>query len=173
MKTKLFVIFLVLSSFSVTAQNTAVDKLFDKYSGKDGFTTVFISQLMFDMFKNVNTDDKDFDSLIKGLKSIRILTAENPQTINTGINFYKEIMKDLPEADYKELMVIKEKGQDTKFLIKELQGKISELLLVSGGSKNNVFICIQGNINLNSVAKLSKNMNIQGMQSLEKVEGKK
>jgi hypothetical protein len=154
------------------AQNSAVDKLFDKYSEKEGFTTVLISQYMFEMFKNIETEDKDFDNMVKGLKSIRILTVDNAKLAPAGINFYKEIMKDLPVNDYKELMVIKGKGQDVKFLIKEVQGKISELLLVSGG-QSNAFICIQGNIDLKSIAKLSKSMNIEGMKQLENVNEKK
>jgi hypothetical protein len=172
MKTNILWIFCVCFSSALYAQNSAIDKLFDKYSGKDGFTTVVISQYMFEMFKDVETNDKEFDSLIKGLKSIRILTVENPKLIPAGTNFYKEIIKFLPANEYKELMVIKEKGQDLKFMIKEAQGKICELLLISGG-KDNVFICIQGNIDLKSIAKLSKSMNIQGMKSLQNVGNKK
>jgi hypothetical protein len=172
MKTSIIIILIALSTTSVFAQNNPVDKLFDKYSGKDGFTTVLISQYMFEMFKGMNTDDKDFDNLIKGLKSIRIITVENPKILPPNTNFYTEIMKDLPISEYKELMVIKEKGQDIKFLIKEVQGKVAELLFISGG-KSNTFICIQGNIDLKSIAQLSKSLNIQGMKPLENVDEKK
>ncbi|HEX3007790.1 MAG TPA: DUF4252 domain-containing protein, partial [Bacteroidales bacterium] len=111
-----------------------------------------------------------FDNLVKNLKSIRILAidGENPPK---GINFYTEIMKDLPVREYKELMVIKEKGQDVKFLVKDANGKITELLLIAGG-KENALICIQGNIDLKSLAQLSKSMNIQGMNQLGKVQQK-
>lgn len=151
---------------SVGFSQSPVDKLFDKYGEKEGFTTVVITQYMFDMFKDVNTNDKDFDNLIKGLKCIRILAVEKPQA---GLNFYKEIMKDLPMKEYNELMVIKQKDQDVKFLVKEVQGKIVEFLLISGG-KDNAFISIQGNIDLKSLAKLSKGMNIEGLKSLENVK---
>lgn len=153
------------------AQTSPVDKLFDRYSEKDGFTTVYITQYMFSMFKDVKTDDKDFDNLVKNLKSIRILAVdgENPPK---GVNFYTEMMKDLPVKEYKELMVIKEKGQDMKFLVKDNAGKIIELLLIAGG-KQNALICIQGNIDLKSIAKLSKSMNIQGMEQFGKIQEKK
>ena len=167
-KFRMILLFFIFISGAAFSQNVALDKLFDKYAGKDGFTTVFISQYMFDMFKDVNTSDKDFDGLIKGLKSIRILAVENPKAIPAGTNFYNEIMKNLPASQYKELMVIKEKGQDVKFLIREVQGKIVELLLITGG-KDNAFICIEGNIDIKSIAKLSKSMNIQGMKALENV----
>ena len=170
MKTKLFILFLVLAPTLGIAQSS-VDKLFDKYSGKDGFTTVYITQYMFDMFKDVNASDKDFDALVKNLKSIRILAVQNPKAVSSGINFYKEIMKELPLNQYKELMVIKEKDQDIKFLMKEVQGKIAELLMISGG-KENVFICIEGSIDMKSLAKLSKSLNIQGIKPLENLDKK-
>jgi hypothetical protein len=161
---------ILISVNTVAWAQTAVDKIFDRYSEKDGFTTVLITQYMFSMFKDVNTNDKDFDNLVKNLKSIRILAidGENPPK---GINFYTEIMKDLPVREYKELMVIKEKGQDVKFLVKDANGKITELLLIAGG-KENALICIQGNIDLKSLAQLSKSMNIQGMNQLGKVQQK-
>lgn len=163
------ILFLTLTNIS-RAQSAAVDKLFDRYSEKDGFTTVLITQYMFSMFKDVNTNDKDFDNLVKSLKSIRILAVDN-ENPPKGINFYTEIMKDLPVKEYKELMVIKEKGQDVKFLVKDNNGKISELLLIAGG-KENALISIQGNIDLKSIAQLSKSMKIEGMDQLGKMQHK-
>jgi hypothetical protein len=167
----LFSIIIISIAANSWGQTSPVDKLFDRYSEKDGFTTVYITQYMFSMFKDVHTDDKEFDNLVKNLKSIRILTIdkENPPK---GINFYTEIMRDLPVKDYKELMIIKEKGLDVKFLVKDLNGKISELLLVAGG-KENTLISIQGNIDLKSIAKLSKSMKIQGIEQLDKMQQKK
>ncbi|NJO68832.1 MAG: DUF4252 domain-containing protein [Bacteroidetes bacterium] len=152
-------------------QTSAVDKLFDRYAEKDGFTTVYITQYMFSMFKDVKTDDKDFDNLVKSLKSIRILAVDN-ENPPKGVNFFSEIMKDLPVKEYKELMIIKEKGQDVRFMVREYQGKIIELLLIAGG-KDNTLISIQGNIDLKNIAQLSKTMKIQGMEQLGKMQDKK
>lgn len=171
MKYIISIVIISVITVNSQAQVSAVDKLFNQYSEKDGFTTVYITQYMFSMFKDVNTDDKDFDNLVKNLKSIRILAVdkENPPT---GVNFYTQIMKDLSVKDYKELMVIKEKGQDVKFLVKESNGKIAELLLIAGG-RENALISIEGNIDLKSIAKLSKSMKIQGMEQLDKMQQKK
>jgi hypothetical protein len=169
MKAKLFIYVFFLTAFPGFGQNAPIDKLFEKYSGKEGFTTVFISQYMFDMFKDVETSDKDFDSLVKGLKSIRIISVDKSSpNAPKNINFFTEVMKNLPMKDYKELMVIKQKDQDVKFLVREVQGKIAELLLITGG-KDNTFICIEGMIDIKSIAKLSKSMNIDGMEPLENV----
>jgi len=151
------------------AQNSPVDRLFDKYSGKEGFTSVYISKYMFNLFSEINSGDDEFGQVVKGLNGIKILTTDSPIQ---GVNFHKEIMKELPAKDYKELMVIKEKDQDIKFLVKEVGGKITELLMIIGGV-DNALICIQGdNINLKNISNLSKSMNIEGLENLEKIEEK-
>jgi len=160
------ILFMALTSL-VLAQNSPVDKLFEKYSGKEGYTSVYISEYMFTLFSSMQTEDKEFDEAISGLSSIKILATENPKI---GVNFYDEIMRELPKKDYKELMVVKEKDEHLTFLVKDVQGKIVELLLVGGGS-DNVLISIQGkNIDLKHIAKISQSMQIDGLDALEKME---
>lgn len=150
------------------AQKTPVDELFDKYSGKEGFTSVYITSYMFSMFTDVETSDPEFDELMKNLKAIKILATD--ETYNGNANFYKEIVDKLPMDQYKELMVIKEKDQDVKFLVNEKDGKIVELLLIAGGKDENALISIQGNIDLKNISKLSKSMQIEGLEHLEEID---
>jgi len=170
MKNLIFLISFFLFSVAVSAQNTPVDDLFDKYSGKEGFTSVYITSYMFSMFADVESNDPEFDELIKNLKAIKILATDETYTGN--INFFKEIIDKLPKDKYKELMVIKEKDQDIKFLVNEKDGKIIELLLIAGGANENALISIQGNIDLKNISKLSKSMNIDGLENLEKIDNK-
>jgi hypothetical protein len=147
-------------------QNSPVDKLFEKYSGKEGYTSVYISEYMFSLFSSMDSEDKDFNNALNGLSSIKILATDNPKQ---GVNFYDEIMKELPKKDYKELMVIKEKDEHLTFLVKDVQGKIVELLLIGGGN-DNVLISIQGkSIDLKQIAKISQSMKIDGLDALDKI----
>ncbi|MEZ5197060.1 MAG: DUF4252 domain-containing protein [Bacteroidales bacterium] len=51
------------------------------------------------------------------------------------------------------------------------EGKnIKELLMVVGGQDDNALISIQGDIDLKTISKLSKSMNIDGMENLEEIE---
>jgi len=92
------------------------------------------------------------------------------KALDPGINFYKEIMDELSLDEYEELMVVKEKDQDIKFLVKEKEDTIVELLLVIGGEGNNALISIRGIIDLKSISKLSKSMNIEGLEKLEEID---
>ena len=163
---------LIMISLSAFSQRNPVDKLFEKYGGKDGFTTVFISSKMFSMFSDMEAGDDDINKMIKNIESIKILTTDDESLLDPGINFYKEIMNELSLDEYEELMVVKEKDQDIKFLVKEKEDIIVELLLVIGGKGNNTLISIRGIIDLKSISKLSKSMNIEGLEKLEEIDEK-
>jgi hypothetical protein len=158
------------------AQNAPVDKLFDKYAGKDGYTAVYITKYMFQMFKDtegMNSEEADELAKVLGnLNSIKILAVEDDSYLEEHVNFYDEIMKELPREEYNELMVVKEKDSDVVFLAREEKGVIVELLLVVGGdnASDNVLISIQGKIDLENIAKLSKGMGIEGFENLEELE---
>ena len=100
------------------------------------------------MFDN----DKDSKDLVKSMNHLRILTMDGDS--GSRINFYKELMTELPVQEYKELMTVKEKDQDVKFLVKESGGKITELLMIVGGS-DNALISITGNIDPKDLAQVS------------------
>ena len=170
MKKVILSLLILLLTTTLFAQRTPVDDLFDKYSGKEGFTSVYITSYMFSMFSDLETDDPEFDALVKNLKAIKILATD--ETYNGNANFYKEIVDKLPMSEYKELMVVKEKDQDVKFLINEKNGRIIELLLIAGGKDENALISIQGNIDLKNISKLAKTMQIDGLEHLEEIDKK-
>ena len=173
MKSTIIILVIFLSANVTFAQNTAVDKLFDKYAYKEGFTTVFISKQMFELFAKkdlASQDSKELENAISGLKSIKILTIED-STINRSINFFDEIGKEIPFEEYTTLMVVKEKNQDLRMMVKEKNGKIVEFLMLGGGN-DNLLISITGEIDLNSISKISKAIDVQGLNNLEQLNKK-
>ncbi len=162
--------------FAIIAVNlmsqSAVDKIFDKYSGQEGFTTVYITKYMFDLFRDMdkNNGNDELEEAIGKLNSIKILATDGDAETKTNINLYTEVMKELPESDYKELMVIKEKNENVKFLIKEKNKIIEELLLLVGSPNESVLIIIQGDIDMKNIAKIAESMDIKGMEKLEEME---
>ncbi|MCG8411798.1 MAG: DUF4252 domain-containing protein [Bacteroidales bacterium] len=170
MKKILIILIIFVCPVLAICQNTPVDDFFDKYSGKDGIISVYITSYMFSMFSNFESDDPEFDELVKNLKGIKILTTDDSYKDN--VNFHDEIIKKLPMSVYKELMVVKEKDQDVKFLINEKDGKISELLIIAGDDADNAIISIKGNIDLKNIYKLSKLSNIENLKHLEEIDEK-
>jgi Domain of unknown function (DUF4252) len=171
MKRALLSLAAILMAIIANSQNNAIDELFDKYSGKEGFTTVYISSKMFSMFKSKDQDNQDFNNIINKLKSIRILSVED-SALNKNINFYNELQKKLDFSVYEELMVVKEGNNMTKFLVKENGTNIEELLVITGGIGGNTLISIKGDLDLKSISGLSKAMGIQQLESLDKIDQK-
>jgi hypothetical protein len=168
MQKLVFIIAMLIIPAFAGAQVSPVDKLFEKYSSREGYTSVYISKYMFSLFSNLDAGDKELENVLGKLTGIRILSSERAG--DTGVNFFTEIMENLPVAEYQELMVVKEKDQNFKFLIREKDDIITELLMVAGGASNNVLISIQGNIDLNTISQLSRSMKIDGLDALEKIE---
>jgi hypothetical protein len=170
---KKILIFIALAVIAVRLNSQSpVDKLFDKYSGTEGFTTVYITKYMFDLFRDMenNEGDKEMEEVISRLNSIKILATDDDPDTKTSINLYDEVLKILPKSEYKELMVIKEKNENVMFLVKEENKKVTELLLLVGSPDENAVISIQGDIDMKNISRIAKSMNIEGMDKLEKIE---
>ncbi len=172
MKTKLMLLTMLafMISASAVSQKDPIASLFDKYSGKDGYTTVYISSKMFSLIAEIDPDDQELQDMMNGLKSIRILSSEED---NNTVNFYDEIMKDLAVDKYEELMLVKDGEQDMKFLIREEKGKVIELLLLSGGGGDNVLISIRGIIDMKNIGKIGNALDIEGLEEIEKINKEK
>lgn len=166
----------LFTGFSLMAQDSPTAKLFDKYSGKDGYTTVSISKDLFGMFADIDSDNPDaqeIKEMMSQLDGIKILMYEaETETDSELTRFRDEVMK-VNASGFTELMVVKEKGEEVKFLAKKKGDKIGELLLLINNGKEVGFISISGMIDMNTVAKLSKTMNLHGMDNLEKLDKEK
>ncbi len=167
---KLILITAVFCLASVlNGQTDPVEEMFDKYSEKEGFTTVYISGRMFNLFSDKSSEAEA--NVMRRLKGIRILTVENP-LLNKSINFYTELSRKLDKSAYEELMVVKEKNEVTRFLIRQKGDIITELLVVSGGTEGNVLISITGDLDLKAISELSKKTGIDELKELENIEKK-
>ena len=152
----------LLIPFFIMGQNPAVDQLFNKYQGKEGFTTVFINK---DVFKMISDDDNvehEMNKTLEKISGIKILAQEDKE-ITGELNFYDELKKSLDFNKYKELVVVKEKDQDVWIIARENNDRIAELLVIVGGDEN-VLVWIEGNFTFEDLSELSE---IDGLEQLE------
>ena len=160
---------LIMLTFLVMGQNSAVDKVFDKYSGKEGYTTVYISSFMFNMLNSLETDDPEYNEFKKataGIKSIKILTQDGGNSVAFG----KELLEMLPRSEYQEMMTVKDQDEDVLFLAREENGKITEFLLIVSGGGEDALIAIQGDIDLESIAGIASGLDMPGLENLGDLE---
>lgn len=169
MKKVIIIILFAAFTAALNAQ-TAIDRIFDKYAGKEGYTTVLINSFMFKFLSDIETNDPDYETFrqaTSGIESIRILAQEGSQSAPFG----KELLDILPRNEYEELMVVKESDEEVVFLVKEEGGEIVEfLLIVSGSDGEDALIAITGIIDMESIASLSSGMDLPAMENLENLE---
>ena len=167
---KKLVLFIIISALTLSSfcQNSPVDELFEKYDGKDGFTSVYISSKMFSLLARIDTEDEEFRNLVTRIKSIRILSIDSAQNVS-GLNFSSDLLPRLNRTGFEELMTVREETGEVRFMIREVGGKIAELVMVTGGRGSSV-VSIRGDLDLKTIASLSNSMGIEELEGLDKVE---
>ena len=90
MKKLTFILLVALLPAFAFAQNSAVEKLFSKYGGKGGFTTVTINGSLLKMAAEM-TDEDEGAEVLNNINTIKILAQEG----GSASNFYDEVMGEL------------------------------------------------------------------------------
>ena len=150
----------------------AISKFFSKYQSDESFSQVTVSSKMFGLFTNLEADspeDKEVLDAISKLKGLRILAKEDARNARA---LYAEAFKLIPAKEYEELMSVRDKDKDMKFLIKESGGKISELLMIMGGNEDFMILSLFGEIDLKQVSRIGKKMDVKGLENLDKLDKK-
>lgn len=164
----------MLMSFSVAAQSPT-DELFEQYGSKDGFTTVHVTKELFSLFAEISQESEDaevqeINDVVSNLDYIRILMFDGSDSTNNDLlEDFKSALNKVQLKDFTELMTVREGDEMVKFMIHKEGKKIKELLLLINQPDEAGFISITGDIDLKSIAKLSKSMNIDGLDELQRL----
>jgi len=168
--------FLLVSSY--TNAQSPIDKVFDKYAGQEGFTSVNIAKEMFQMLQQMaagsvnDTTMKDLKMIMEQLSGLKVLSFNFDSTkVSKAVSIYNEFAGLFPAGTYKELMTVNEGREYIKFLTKQdANSKISEMVMLAKDKHEVTVLSLTGNIDLSSLSKLSKGMNIHGMENFQKIK---
>lgn len=171
MKRSLLLLVAVFASMHLFAQSS-IDRFFQKYENDRNFTLVSITPKMFSMFSKLDMNDPDAKNLmrvVQKLKGLRILAKDNTRD---GQRLYKEAAV-LLTGDFEELMTVRDKDSDLKFMVKEnSRGNINELIMLVGGTNDFMAMSLVGDIDLNEISQIANSVNIQGMDKLKNLKKK-
>lgn len=170
MKRIILIIALIIPLIA-TAQESKLDSFFNKYSGQEGYSSVYITQYMFDLLKKVNNaeEEKEYEDITSHLSGIKILTLSDGSSERKRA-FLKELNELLPKDQYKELMVVKEGRETITFLIKENGKKISEFVMKIEQDNEPGIIFLEGDMTLRQISQLSDKMDVKGFEHLNELE---
>lgn len=156
----------------IHAQN-AIDKYYSNYEDDPEFTTVVISSKMFELFAKIDIEDPDNKEVVDAmsdLKGIKILTFEADD--GTDKVDYKDAIKKIGK-EYEMLMSVDSNDEKVRFFILEDGDIIKELFMVVGGEGKLFLMSLVGDIDLEKMSKLSKSMDVGGMNYLENLDDSK
>jgi len=167
----------LMASLYTNAQSP-VDKIFEKYAGQEGFTSVNVSKEMFQMIQQMaagsanDTSMKDLKVIMEQLSGLKVLSFHFDSTkISKAVSVYNEFSSLFPASSYKELMTVNEGREYIKFLTKQdASGKIAEMVMLAKDKNEVTVLSLTGNIDLSYLSKLSKGMNIHGMENFQKIK---
>lgn len=168
MKKLVLIITLTAITLTLFCQKSPVDEIFERYNGKEGFTSVYISSRMFSLLARIDKEDEEFRNLVTRIKGIRILSIDSTTNVSR-INFATELLPKLTRNGFEELMTVREKDGEVWFMIREAGGRITDLVMVTGGRGSSV-VSISGDLDLRTIASLSGSMGIEELEKLEKVK---
>jgi hypothetical protein len=146
---KLTLVAVLLLSFIVASGQRSIDRLFEKYSDREGFTSVNISGNLLNLAASFEDEQgRDVKAKITG---VRILAQKQGFR---DLNFHDLVKRDLDLNGYEEFMRVKESGQDLRMLVRFQGRRITEFLVVAGG-EDNAIIQVKGDMSVSDARRLS------------------
>jgi len=177
-----FAFAILIMPFTAMAQSD----IFSKYSDNNAVTYVSIKPKMFQMLAkmDINTDDKESQEYINMVNSITSFKtiATDSKAISADIAKWVKSRSNSLE----ELMEVKDDGMLVKFYVKEgkdsdhvaellmfvngLEGMMKDGVTVNGKKRTieTVVISLTGDIDLNQISKLTKQMDLPGGDKIDK-----
>jgi hypothetical protein len=157
-------------AFGALAQGEVVNKYFNQFEDNEEFVKVSLSSKMFSMMAELepgSDEEKEFLEAVKKLKGMKIVAADS--TANSA-KLYEQAKKDIQGAGFEELMSVMDAEENFQFSIKEKGNTIEELIMVAGGKKRFAIISLYGEIDLKSISKIARSMNVGPMSELSKLD---
>ena len=152
------------------AQNDVVTKLFNEYYNDENFVKISVSSKMFELFTEIKPGDADEQEILDAISKLKGLKVIAADSVPNSKQLYTNAVKKISGSGYDELMEVKDAQEDMKFMISEKDGIINELVMVVGGKKRFFVMSLFGEIDLSKISKLSKGMNVKGMEYLQKLD---
>ena len=173
MKKLAILIVMVLFTITTYAQKNAVSKHFSQYQRDTSFTKVSVTNKMFSLFTEIETDDENEQEILAAmakLKGVKALFTDDAKSANLLNRYYDAVETIENDGSFEELMTVEDRRENISFLIREDGGGvIRELLMIIGGPTNFMVMSVFGEIDLASIGKISKALKIKGMEQFEKI----
>jgi hypothetical protein len=142
MKNLLLLLCLTTFSFSLSAQKS-VKRFYNKYKHAENVTNVKVQGWM---IKTVLTFVEDFEGqdIVKKVTKLRVLSMENGNVVSE--KDLNKLIQGVKSENFEDLMTIREGSTNVRFLIRDNDRKIKDLLVIVCEENEFVLISIECNL---------------------------
>ncbi|MDD2564319.1 MAG: DUF4252 domain-containing protein [Salinivirgaceae bacterium] len=157
--------------FSMTNAQSIIDETFDRYSGKEGFTTLRINPGIFKLLSMLDPNDAELKTLSKKMGKFRLVASDN-----AFVGFTTEIKNEIERNDYMNIMEIVESDGKINFYIRKKENIITDFVMLVAQTNEEVMISMTGKFSLDDLSKLGDsaglNMHSSHMSQLKQINTK-
>jgi len=159
-------LFLVITT-GVMAQS--FDSVFERFEDGDDYTVITINKEMFRMIASFDADldDKGIRDLVRNIKSVKVyLNEESGEYAD-----FKELKKIASATTMTNLISVKSADERVELFTNPTgdESVVDGLVLLVHEGDQNVFIKMDGRIDLDALARLAEKMDIDGFDELKKI----
>ena len=157
MKRFLLVFSAILLASSIFAQSN--NTIYNKYSGKQGVSSVYISPSMFKMMKSLPEveiyDDKDvhFEQIIKSFEGMYVIEVENIALVKSLIS---DVESMIAKGNLELLMEVKESDETVRIYVEKEGDMFKKFIMLEREDDSATFISIDAQMPQEAVAELLK-----------------
>lgn len=155
MKTKLIIIFLIISSFGFSQNGSkTIDETFKTLNSHEEISYFEVTQEMFKMLSESKQTSAEFKEYVSKLHKLKIIQSPNSELRK---EFYNVFLQQTNLKEYSRLMTKKEGDGQLSFYKKEGKNE-NEFLLIS----TDMVIYVTGTIDLKSIGEFEQVMEVAG-----------
>ena len=170
MKKISLVLIIGLVGSSLFAQSNAVSKHFAQYQRDISFTKISVTSRMFSLFADIDAEDEDQAELLEAMSKLKgVKGLVNEESSDSKELYFDAVETIAADGSYEELMTVEDAQENVQFMIREEGDVIQELLMILGGNQQFIVMSLYGEIDLNSIAKLSKVFGVKGFDQFGKL----
>ena len=160
--TKILALLLMLTISLGFAQAAKLHSIFDQYQNTEGVTSIKIAKPMFRMLGSMNINDSDLKQIspiLNKVDGLKILIVEGNEEKKTSAKLQStlknEIFSAVKNLNYEELMTVRSKDNNIKFLAEKTTGDIfNNLLLTINADDSDILMILDGRISMNDINNL-------------------
>lgn len=154
MKRLIILFFLLLSTLDASAQTGK--SIYQKYSGQENVSAVYISSAMFRMIGKIpdlkaGDDEVDLTPIIQKLSGFYIISSVNP-SINE--NLQSEVKRFIANGRYELLMEAIESGETMRMYSVGSEKTVNSFVMFAIDGSETTFICLDGQMDRDQLEKV-------------------